>query len=251
MPATSTLTPASQGKLQLASGNRLQVNVTYDQTLAVQPTAEWATVFDIIDFVPGAPEYQKAATGLVQTSQRKVSQTRSLTGSRLRVKHSDPNDNAGWLALSNASRLNKLAQVRWYNAADTDEPGEIAIVDVTYSKQGGGPADRGVDQFTLELMEIAQSTANPSGTAVLPNATTATPNTGPAGTTVVIAGTGFLGTTGAGGVKFGSTNAALYTVDSGTQITAVVPTGGAAGPQNILVTNTAGADSTPVTFTKS
>jgi len=48
------------------------------------------------------------------------------------------------------------------------------------------------------------------------------PNTGPAagGTTVVITGRNFSGATA---VRFGATNAALFTVDSDTQITAVSP----------------------------
>lgn len=258
---TAPLTPTSQGALQLASAYRLHVNAAYDQDLAVQDTPEWVAVYDIIDFAPAPPEYSKQdtttydnadpTTGIVTTSQRKVSQTRVLSGQRLRIKHSAPEDNVGWQTLQDGSRNNRLVQARWFNASDPDELAEVAVCDCTYTKNAGGPADRGVDAFTLELQEVAQDTANPSGATVLPNATSATPNTGPAGTSVVIAGTGFSSVSGATGVKFGSTNAALYTVDSATQITAVVPVGGAAGAQNILVTNAAGADTTPVSFTKS
>jgi hypothetical protein len=63
------------------------------------------------------------------------------------------------------------------------------------------------------------------------------------GTSVTIAGSGFTGTTGATGVKFGATNATAYTVDSDTQITATAPAG--AGTVNVVVTN--GANSSPNT----
>lgn len=255
------LVPSSQGQLQLASSYRLEVNIAYDQDLPVQDTPEWVVVYDIIDFAPAPAEWDKAdtttydnanaATGLVQKSQRKVAASRTVAGQRLRIKHADPDDNAGWLALADGSRLNRLVQVRWFNASDLEEDGEMAIADCTYTKNGGGPADRGVDVFSLELQELAQDIANPMTVTVLPNATTATPSTGPAGTVVVIAGTGFHNVVAGTGVKFGSTNAALFHVDSPTQITAVVPVGGSAGAQNILVTTTAGADSTTVAFTKS
>ncbi len=62
------------------------------------------------------------------------------------------------------------------------------------------------------------------------------PTTG--GTTVVITGTGFSGTTT---VSFGGTNAASFTVDSATQITAVTASG-SAGRGNIVVTNSGGSD---------
>lgn len=258
--AAPVLVPTSQATLQLASSWRLLVDTAYDQTLVTPATPVWSVVYDLVDFSPGAPEFAKVdtttydsadpTTGLVSTSQRKVSQTQVLSGSRLRNVYAAPEDNAGWQEIRDASKNNKLVHVLWFN---TDPSGEAfhGYADPSYAPQGGGPADRGVDQITLELQGNRQAIANPMAAAVLPNATTATPTTGPAGTSVVITGTGFVGITPTSGVKFGSTNAALFTVDSPTQITAVVPTGGAAGPQNILVTNTVGADTTPVTFTKS
>jgi len=64
------------------------------------------------------------------------------------------------------------------------------------------------------------------------------PNYGPiaGGTTVTIHGTGFAGATF---VKFGLTNAASFTVDSNTQITAVTP-GHVAGTVNVVVTTPSG-----------
>ena len=64
--------------------------------------------------------------------------------------------------------------------------------------------------------------------AAAPTITTVAPATGPLGgtNTVVITGTNFIGVAGATAVKFGGsggTNATSYTVNSATQITAVVP----------------------------
>lgn len=250
------LAPESQGALQLASAYRLQVNTAYDQDLAVQPTAVWAPVFDVIDFNPGTPEWDKVdtttydnadpITGIVTKSQRKVAQARTASGQRLRIKHGDPDENAGWEALRDGSKNNRLCQVRWFNASDRTEAGEMAVVDVTYDRQGGAPADRGVDAFSLELTGPAESVTNPMGSSVLPNATSVTPTSAAAGVMVTVTGTGF---TGATAVKFGTTNAAMFVVDSDTQIRAVVA--GTTGSKPIEVTTPAGVDSTPVAFTVS
>jgi hypothetical protein len=76
----------------------------------------------------------------------------------------------------------------------------------------------------------------------LPSVTSVTPAGGvpTGGTVVVIGGTAFTGVTGAAAVKFGGTNAASYTVDSSTRITAISPPH-AAGIVNIVVTNSVGS----------
>jgi uncharacterized repeat protein (TIGR03803 family) len=61
------------------------------------------------------------------------------------------------------------------------------------------------------------------------------PTSGPVGTKVTITGSGFIGATK---VTFGGVKATSYTVDSGTQITATVPTGAMTG--NIVVTTPGG-----------
>jgi IPT/TIG domain len=74
----------------------------------------------------------------------------------------------------------------------------------------------------------------------LPIVESIAPNTGPiaGGTSVIITGTGFYG---ALGVKFGD-DAALMTLDSPTQITAISPPADAAGVVvDVIVTNTLGA----------
>ncbi len=74
-----------------------------------------------------------------------------------------------------------------------------------------------------------------------PAVTSLSPAQGPegGGTGVVITGTNFLGLTGAGAVKFGTTNAAGYVVNSLTKITAVAPAG-SPGPVDVRVANAAG-----------
>ena len=64
------------------------------------------------------------------------------------------------------------------------------------------------------------------------------PATGTVGTKVIVTGSGFMGTTK---VTFGAVKAVTYTVNSGTQITATVPTGAKTG--NIAVTTPGGSAS--------
>lgn len=77
--------------------------------------------------------------------------------------------------------------------------------------------------------------------ASTPTVTALSPTSGGPGTTVVITGTGF---TGATAVTFGGTNAASFTVDSDTQITAVAPAGMTAGEIDVVVTTPGGTSAT-------
>jgi len=77
----------------------------------------------------------------------------------------------------------------------------------------------------------------------VPTITSFAPTSGPAGTSVVINGTGF---SGAVSVKFNGTNAS-FTVNSSTQITAVVPTSASSGL--IAVTNSSGTGVSSAGFT--
>ena len=101
------------------------------------------------------------------------------------------------------------------------------VVDATVTDGGGGvSATSSADHFTY------------LGAVV----TGVNPNYGPAagGTNVIISGTGF---TGATAVQFGGINAATYTVNSSTQITATSPAG--SGVVDVTVTTPVGGASAP------
>ncbi|WP_336691434.1 IPTL-CTERM sorting domain-containing protein [Delftia acidovorans] len=99
-------------------------------------------------------------------------------------------------------------------------------VDVRVTTMGGTSATSVADQFTYVAM--------PTVTSVSP---TAGPSAG--GTSVVITGTNFSGTTA---VTFGGTAAAGYTVNSATQITANAPAG--TGTVDVRITTVGGTSAT-------
>ncbi|WP_420718568.1 IPT/TIG domain-containing protein [Streptomyces sp. H51] len=66
------------------------------------------------------------------------------------------------------------------------------------------------------------------------------------GTTVVITGTSLIGATA---VRFGTVNAASYTINSSTQITAVTPPGTSLGPVPVTVVSPTGTSNATVAFT--
>ena len=97
------------------------------------------------------------------------------------------------------------------------------------------------------------SVTTPAGTAVSatpflvgvpPTITSFTPATGAVGSTVVIIGTNF---TEASQVTFAGTNAPVYSVNSPTRITVVVPIGAVSGP--IAVTTPLGTGTSAISFT--
>jgi hypothetical protein len=109
----------------------------------------------------------------------------------------------------------------------TSPAGSAETVDVTVTTAGGTSATSAVDQYTY--------VSAPTITGISPaNGQTA------GGTSIIITGTGF---TGATAVKFGSTNATGFTVNSATQITATSPAG-AAGSVDITVTTAGGTSIT-------
>lgn len=107
-------------------------------------------------------------------------------------------------------------------------PALVGTVDITVITANGASATSAADQFTYG--------ASPS----LPVVTGINPNSGPAGTSVVISGSGFTGATTVG---FGATGSPNITVNSDTQITAVTPFG--SGTVDVTVVTPAGS-STPV-----
>jgi hypothetical protein len=109
-------------------------------------------------------------------------------------------------------------------------PPGVGTVNVRVTTLGGQSAIAAGNQFTYSA-------------AVGPSISNLNPNTGPAGTSVVITGTNF---TGATAVSFGGVPATSFTVNSATQITAVAPAG--SGTANVTVT-TGDGTSNPVAFT--
>jgi hypothetical protein len=102
---------------------------------------------------------------------------------------------------------------------------------------------------------IAVSTSNGTGTSASnftvtggggnpPTVTSFSPTSGPVGTSVTINGTNFTGVTS---VKFNTTTATTYTVNSSVKITATVPAGASTGP--ISVSNGDGTGTSVGSFT--
>jgi hypothetical protein len=81
---------------------------------------------------------------------------------------------------------------------------------------------------------------------VKPKITSFSPSSGPAGTLVTINGTGLIQTSA---VKFGTVKATTFTVKSDSQVTAVVPSGLAAGAVTISITTPGGTANSPTKFT--
>lgn len=256
------LTPAEVGVTKTAARWRLAADGGYNPatagTAAVTSTdAAWLQVFGITDFAPGVvnwtdqddTDYDSVDdTGVVWASSITTGADWTISGTIKLADYGGDRD-PGAAFLEDHADAHIQVHCLWF-----DRFGEKAYEGFGFVKwtiQGGAPTAISTAQFEIKGQGIRRGIVNPVAAATVPNAASVLPTTGPAGTTVVITGTNFVGVTGAAGVKFGATNAALYNVDSSTQITAVVPTGGAAGAQNILVTNGAGPDPTPVTFTKS
>ena len=110
--------------------------------------------------------------------------------------------------------------------------GSAGAVHVIVTNGGNSSTAGAADQYTYVTPTPTVTNVSP------PSGTTA------GGTSVVITGTNFSGTTGLAGVTFGGNNATSYTVNSATQITAVAPSG-SAGTVDIIVTN-AGVSSAAV-----
>ena len=105
----------------------------------------------------------------------------------------------------------------------TNPAGAAGTVDVTVTNAGGTSAASANDQFTY---------------AAVPTVTSVSPSAGPTGggTSVTITGTAF---TNASAVKFGTTTATSFTINSATSITATAPAE-SAGAVDITVTTPGG-----------
>ncbi|HEX6505760.1 MAG TPA: choice-of-anchor tandem repeat GloVer-containing protein [Terriglobales bacterium] len=96
----------------------------------------------------------------------------------------------------------------------------------------------------VTVLEPAGNLASPQTFKVIPTISGFNPSSGQVGTSVVITGTSFLQTTA---VKFGGVKATVFTVNSDSQITAIVPTGAVTG--KVVVTTKGGTATSPTAFT--
>jgi uncharacterized delta-60 repeat protein len=116
-------------------------------------------------------------------------------------------------------------------------PGNITVVSTT-AITVVVPAN--ASSGTVQLIRTDNSNATRTGFLFnAPRPISFTPTSGTTGTAVVITGQNFSGTSGAAGVKINGVNAAFYTVDSDTQITAY-PAASSATTGSIVVTNVNG-----------
>jgi len=157
-----------------------------------------------------------------QTSGVNVTLTGKLAGTT-KFTYSPPSSDFASASYTNVTD-------RGFSLVNFATPGydNIAIDELVITP-GGTTVYLGIDNFTWAW-------------APLPTVSGISPTSGntAGGTSVIITGTNF---TGATAVKFGSTDAAGYTVNSATQITATSPAG-AAGAVDITVATAAGTSST-------
>ena len=98
-------------------------------------------------------------------------------------------------------------------------------------------SDKGTERYLHNYLSL-------SGGSNAPVITSFTPSSGPVGTQVTLTGSNFTGTTA---VAFNGTPATTFTVDSGTQLRANIPSGATTGL--ISVTNPSGTGSSATAFT--
>jgi 6-phosphogluconolactonase (cycloisomerase 2 family) len=124
---------------------------------------------------------------------------------------------------SNASSI----KVNSATAITATSPPGSGTVDVTVATPGGSSATGSADRFSY---------------VPPPSVTSLNPTEGPVagGTSVSLSGANLLG---ASAVRFGSTSASSYTVNSATSITAIAPAQGA-GPVDVTVTTVGGTSGT-------
>jgi len=122
---------------------------------------------------------------------------------------------------------------------------------VVWSPDGGAFSALSTVSVTLTGQGKLKLIAHPGEvTPVIAVLTSVTPATGTTagGTLVTVKGRSFTGTTGAGGVMFGSTNATSYQVIDDNTISAVTPAN-SAGAKAVKVTNPVGASTVNPNFT--
>ncbi|MBD5787108.1 IPT/TIG domain-containing protein [Cellulosimicrobium terreum] len=203
------------------------------------------------NFVPGinstvqdSSDYDSEGWGSDAVTLRKAQPTATF------LRKENPTTGAydpGQERLRQASEDLELVHIRWYERKAGGQAWEGYAL-VQWAPSGGGVEGLQSVAVTLLVQGRPEKIANPTAPIAAPNLTSALPSGAAAGAQVTIKGTNFNGTTGAGGVKFGGTNATSYTVVDNATIVAVVPAG-SAGSAPVIVTNGVGA-STPLAYTR-
>lgn len=104
----------------------------------------------------------------------------------------------------------------------------------------------GAHTGTVTVTTGTTTLTSPQTYKVKPKITSFTPPSGPPATLVTINGTGLIQ---ASAVKFGTVKATTFTVESDSRVTAVVPSGLAAGAVTISITTPGGTANSPTKFT--
>lgn len=246
-------TPPVVGVSKTASRWRMSVDTGWNPT---DPgAANWVEVYGISNLTPGTvtrdsvddTDYDGVDpnTGFVWKSNTIIGGSWELSGTHTTKTYSGSRD-PGAAFLEDQGDLNIPVHVRWYDLVSSKA--FEGYGDVQWQNAGGAASDLSSATFTIAGKGPRTAITNPKASAAVPNGVSASPTTGPIGTVVTVTGTNF---TGATSVKFGTTNAGLYTVVSDTQIKATVPTGITTGSQPIAVANAVGPDATPIAFTVS
>jgi hypothetical protein len=147
----------------------------------------------------------------------------------------------GQEVLRAAAESLELAHVRWYDRSGADAEAYHGYAQVQWTPAGGDAT--GLQTVNVVLLGQGRRGilgTNPSVASAPAAVASVVPTGAAAGELVTIKGSGFSTVTGAAGVKFGSTNAAGYTVVNDVTIVASLPAG-SAGSAAVTVTNTVGA----------
>lgn len=252
------LVPASAPVAKTAARWRIAVDGAFNPasagSAAVTSTdAAWLQVFGIMDFSPGTIDWTEQddtdydgvdASGIVWASSVTTGAGWTLGGTVKLAAYGGARDpGAAWL--EDKSDSHTLVHVLWYDRFGSKAYHGYGFVKFTIA--GGAPTAISTATFEIKGQGVRTSIANPIAISTIPDATTAAPTTGPAGTTVTLTGTNLSNVTA---IAFGATSAVVIPV-SDTSVKTVVPAGGTAGSQPIKVTNAFGDDSSLVAFTKS
>lgn len=252
------LTPTNPPVSKTAARWRLAIDSGYNpatpgSAAATSTDAAWTQVFGITDFSPGTVDWTDQddtdydavdASGVVWASSTTTGAAWSISGTVKLAAYGGARD-PGAALLEDKSDAHVQVHCLWFDRFGNKAYQGYGFV--KFTTQGGAPTAISTAQFEIKGQGVRTAIANPIAVNTLPDATVAAPTTGPAGTQVTLTGTNLGNLTA---IVFGTTPAVIVPI-SDTSVKTVVPAGGAAGSQNIKVTNAAGDDTTTVAFTKS